>query len=83
VFDIHAEALGRMYDALDRLLLNSTQWNYTVANENDVAVGDGWNQEDLSIWSADQSTDASDPDSGGRGIAASDVPWRQRCRAPS
>ena len=69
VFDIHAEALGRMYDALDRLLLNSTQWNYTVANENDVAVGDGWNQEDLSIWSADQSTDASDPDSGGRGIA--------------
>jgi hypothetical protein len=69
VFAVHAEALSRMYDALDRLLLNSTQWNYTVANENDVAIGDGWNQEDLSIWSADQATSAEDPDSGGRGIA--------------
>ena len=43
----HAAALSAMYDALDALLLSSTQWNYTVSNRNDAMVGDGWNQEDL------------------------------------
>lgn len=61
-------ALDLMYNALDQLLLSSTQWNYTVSNRNDPMIGDGWNQEDLSIWSVDQVTDANDPDSGGRGI---------------
>jgi hypothetical protein len=39
---------------MDRLLLNSTQWNYTVSNRNDPSCGDGWNQEDLSVYSVDQ-----------------------------
>lgn len=62
-------ALSLMYDALDDLGLHSTQWNYTVTNRNDPMIGDGWNQEDLSIWSADQATDPGDPDSGGRAVA--------------
>jgi hypothetical protein len=62
-------ALDLMYNALDRLLLSSTQWNYTVGNRNDPMIGDGWNQEDLSIWSVDQATHEGDPDSGGRAVA--------------
>ena len=62
-------ALDLMYNALDHLLLHSTQWNYTVTNRNDPMIGDGWNQEDLSIWSADQLTEPDDPDSGGRAVA--------------
>jgi hypothetical protein len=61
-------ALELLYNALDRLLLSSTQWNYTVENRNDPMVGDGWNQEDLSIWSPDQATHDGDPDSGGRAV---------------
>ncbi len=64
----HVKALELMYDAMDALLLHSTQWNYTASNRNDAAIGDRWNQEDLSIWSADQQDDARDPDSGGRAV---------------
>lgn len=60
-------ALDLMYNALDRLLLSSTQWNYTASNRNDPMLGDGWNQEDLSIWSADQAIPG-DPFSGGRAV---------------
>jgi hypothetical protein len=63
---IIAQAL--MYDAFDALGLHSTQWNYTVSNRNDAMIGDGWNQEDLSIWSEDQATGADDPDSGSRAL---------------
>ena len=52
----HIVALDLMYNALDTLLINSTQWNYTASNRNDLAIGDGWNQEDLSIFSRDQQT---------------------------
>jgi len=68
VWAAQATALELMYNALDRLLLSSTQWNYTASNRNDPMVGDGWNQEDLSIWSADQATDEGDPNSGGRAV---------------
>ncbi len=64
----HIVALDMMYNALDTLLLSSTQWNYTASNRNDLAVGDGWNQEDLSIFSRDQQTDPADPSSGGRAL---------------
>lgn len=67
-WEAQTTALELMYNALDRLLLSSTQWNYTASNRNDPMVGDGWNQEDLSIWSLDQVTDAVDPNSGGRAI---------------
>lgn len=68
IWHAQSTALSLMYNAIDRNLLSSTQWNYTVSNRNDPMIGDGWNQEDLSIWSVDQSTDESDPDSGGRAI---------------
>ncbi|MGC5799700.1 cellulase family glycosylhydrolase [Sphingomonas sp. NFX23] len=68
IWHAQSTALTLMYNAIDRGLLSSTQWNYTVSNGNDPMIGDGWNQEDLSIWSVDQATDPDDPDSGGRGI---------------
>ncbi|MCM8729356.1 cellulase family glycosylhydrolase [Hephaestia sp. GCM10023244] len=69
IWATHDLLLSLMYDALDALQLNSTQWNYTASNRNDLRIGDNWNQEDLSIFSRDQQNDPSDPDSGGRGIA--------------
>ena len=68
VWAVHSAALGAMYDALDALLLSSTQWNYTASNRNDAKIGDGWNQEDLSIWSSDQVDDPADPDGGARAL---------------
>ncbi len=68
IWSSHSAALGLMYDAMDRRLLNSTLWNYTASNRNDLLIGDGWNQEDLSIFSLDQFDDPGNPDSGGRAI---------------
>ena len=65
----HIMALDLTYNALDALLINSTQWNYTASNRNDLAIGDGWNQEDLSIFSRDQQIDPNDINSGGRALA--------------
>ena len=45
----HEEALTMYYDAVDSNLLHSTIWNYTASNTNEY--GDGWNGEDLSIFS--------------------------------
>ncbi|EMY62429.1 glycoside hydrolase family 5 protein [Leptospira terpstrae] len=67
----HVMALDAMYNAMDHLFLSNTLWNYTATNENDLMVGDGWNQEDLSIFSKDQIIPGSDPDvygGGGRAI---------------
>ncbi len=61
-------ALDLMYNAMDRLLLNGTQWNYTASNRNDPRIGDGWNQEDLSVFSIDQRDDPADVNSGARAI---------------
>ena len=68
----HVIALDLMYNALDRHLLNSTQWNYTASNRNDVACGDGWNQEDLSVFSNDQG--------GGRALAGFVRPYVPACQ---
>ena len=59
-------ALDANYRALDAILINSTQWNYTADNSHEH--GDQWNHEDLSIWSRDDQQDVSDPDSGGRAV---------------
>jgi hypothetical protein len=45
----HEEALSMYYNAVDANLLHSTIWNYTADNTNET--GDGWNDEDLSIFS--------------------------------
>jgi hypothetical protein len=74
----HELALRLMYEAMDRLLISSTQWNYTAANRNDAATGDNWNQEDLSIYSHDQSTGPNDPDSGGRAVKGFSRPYARR-----
>ncbi|MCC5815807.1 MAG: cellulase family glycosylhydrolase [Leptospira sp.] len=50
----HILALDIMYNAIDHLQLHSTIWNYTAGNSNDLMIGDQWNQEDLSLYSADQ-----------------------------
>jgi hypothetical protein len=69
VWEAHATALGLMYDALDALLLSSTQWTYTATNRNDLRIGDGWNQEDLSIFSLDQLEGGNDGARGKRGFS--------------
>ncbi|MEE4454957.1 cellulase family glycosylhydrolase [Novosphingobium resinovorum] len=74
----HVTALSLMYDALDALGYHATQWNYTATNRNDLAIGDGWNQEDLSIFSRDQQDDPADPDSGGRAIKGFCRPYVRR-----
>jgi hypothetical protein len=61
-------ALDASYRAVDRLLLHSTQWNYTADNSHEH--GDQWNREDLSIFSPDDVDDPSDLDSGGRATRA-------------
>ena len=48
-YALHEEALGMYYDALDENLLHSAIWNYNASNSG--AAGDGWNGEDLSIFS--------------------------------
>jgi hypothetical protein len=63
-------AQSLMYDAMDRLMISSTQWNYTASNRNDAAIGDGWNQEDLSIYSIDQN--------GGRAVKGFSRPYARR-----
>jgi hypothetical protein len=45
----HEEALSLYYDALDANLLHGTIWNYAANNTRQG--GDGWNNEDLSIYS--------------------------------
>lgn len=69
VWQAHTEALSLMYDALDALHMNSTQWNYTAGNQNHARIGDQWNQEDLSVYSLDQ------PD--GRAVAGFCRPYAQ------
>lgn len=44
------EALGSWYDAIDASLLHSTVWTYAASNTHEK--GDGWNTEDLSIYSS-------------------------------
>jgi hypothetical protein len=48
-YSVQEEALSMYYDAVDANLLHSTLWNYTADNTGEY--GDGWNDEDLSIFS--------------------------------
>ncbi len=78
VWHQHEAALTLMYDAIDALGLHATQWNYTASNRNDPRIGDGWNQEDLSIFSRDQQDDPADPGSGGRAVEGFCRPYARR-----
>ena len=75
----HVMALEFLYNALDALQLSSTHWNYTASNSNDLAIGDGWNQEDLSIFSRDQQDNPEDINSGGRALKGFVRPYLQSC----
>jgi hypothetical protein len=65
-FHIQVKALQRSMKAVEDNLLDYTLWNYTSDNNN--LHGDLWNDEDLSIYSADQRNDPRDINSGGRGL---------------
>jgi hypothetical protein len=60
--------MDRSLCAVEGSLCSATIWNYTASNTN--ARGDGWNGEDLSIWSADQGRDTRVLDRGGRALRA-------------
>ncbi|MEX2681787.1 MAG: cellulase family glycosylhydrolase [Candidatus Sigynarchaeota archaeon] len=64
----HTWTLDMMYNALDHHLLSATQWAYTASNRNDPRIGDGWNQEDCSVYSDDQRDDPGNINSGGRAM---------------
>jgi hypothetical protein len=53
-FGMQEHAINASFEALEHNLLNGTLWNYTPDNTN--RDGDGWNREDLSIFSRNQQT---------------------------
>lgn len=61
-------AMDRSLRAAEESLLGYAIWNYTPDNSH--AYGDGWNGEDLSIFSPDDRLDPGDINSGGRALAA-------------
>lgn len=65
-FSAQSHAMDRSLKAIEDNLLNCTLWDYTSDNTNQR--GDRWNDEDFSIFSRDQQTDPSDPNSGGRAL---------------
>jgi len=75
-WDRQISALDTTLRALDMALLSATLWNYSPDNSN--RWGDGWNDEDLSIFSRDQTRDRSDVYEGGRALPAviRPVAWR-------
>lgn len=79
-WEMHKTSLDLMYNAMDALLLSTAHWNYTASNSNDQAIGDGWNQEDLSIFSRDQQDNPLDKDSGGRGLKGFCRPYVRRAQ---
>jgi len=74
-FRSQSRALDRSLQALEANLLSATLWDYTSDNTNER--GDLWNDEDFSVFSRDQRTDASNPDSGGRALDALVRPYPQ------
>jgi hypothetical protein len=67
-FRTQIRAMDRLLRAFEDTLLSVTLWNYTADNTN--AKGEGWNDEDLSLFSRDQQRDPADVNSGGRALEA-------------
>jgi hypothetical protein len=89
-FRSQIRAMDRLLRAFEDTLLSVTLWNYTADNTN--AHGDGWNDEDLSLFSRDQQRDPADVNSGGRALeavvrpyarAAAGAPLRMRFDLPT
>jgi hypothetical protein len=74
-FSRQIRAMDRSIKVMEDTLLNFTLWNYTADNTN--ARGDGWNDEDLSIFSRDQQKDPTNINSGGRALEAVVRPYAQ------
>jgi hypothetical protein len=68
MFGWQAWALDASFQALEANLLSATLWNYTSTNTN--KRGDGWNTEDMSIFSRDQQTGSGSLNDGGRALRA-------------
>lgn len=75
-FTNQVKAMDRILKAMDVNILSYTLWNYTADNTNEH--GDGWNGEDLSIFSRDQQYHPGDINSGGRALEAVVRPWVRR-----
>lgn len=78
-FRVQISAMDTILRALDGALLSATLWNYTPDNSN--AHGDGWNGEDLSVFSRDQIEAGREYDifAGGRALQAVVRPYAVRC----
>ena len=76
-FNLQISAMDTTMQALDAALLSATLWNYSPDNTN--ANGDGWNGEDLSIYSPDQADLHDDIFAGGRALQAVLRPYSVRC----
>ena len=78
-FNLQTSAMDVTMSALDKSLLSGILWNYTPDNTN--KHGDGWNGEDLSIFSQDQQGVNSDNDifAGIRALPAVVRPFVMRC----
>ncbi|KAJ3035874.1 hypothetical protein HDV00_003347 [Rhizophlyctis rosea] len=50
-YKLQTAAMNALIDSLERSLLSFTLWNYV--SDNSHQHGDGWNGEDLSLWSRD------------------------------
>ncbi len=76
LFGLQEWALDTCFRALEANLLNATIWNYTADNSN--RGGDGWNTEDMSIFSHDQQRGTGTLDDGGRALRAVVRPYPLR-----
>jgi len=78
-FGLQISAMDTTLCALDMALLSGVLWNYTPDNTN--RFGDGWNGEDLSIFSTDQILPGQEHNvfAGGRALQAIVRPYATRC----
>ena len=76
IFSLQTAAFDVLMTALDQVMASVTLWNYAPQNTN--LHGDGWNEEDLSIFSYDQQNDQKNVHSGGRGLPAIVRPYAHR-----
>ncbi len=72
-FSMQTRALDTTMTALEKNFVSFTLWNYTADNSN--ARGDLWNDEDLSLFSRDQTRGDGSIHDGGRALTAAVRPY--------